>query len=365
MKTRLKERLAELAAIPSISGAEQHMARAMYRMLEPLADDIHMDSLGNVYATRHGPDDSSSLMIAAHADEVGGIVTAILPTGFLRFQTIGMVSLSTLFATRVLVGDAINGVIGAPPAYLRSPSENSPQSARALFIDVGARSAAEAREWGIREGDQITFANSMGPLGMADRVCGKAFDDRIGCAILVELLASLADTQLPLTVHAVTTVQEEVTMSGIAAAAHRLQPDLALVVDTVPSDDAPDTAMPQSYNISIGKGVVFQIAEGVPHAYRGAFTHPGILRLLIDTAVQEGVPYQLSAHYGYWTTDGSALQSSGLGVPCGFVSIPRRYAHSPSEVLDMEDAVAALRILTVIVRETGTQVDLRFVADLD
>jgi endoglucanase len=265
-----------------------------------------------------------------------------------------------------LVGNDIHGVIGAPPAYLEGrTNQDKARHTENLFIDIGARDEAEARTWGVSEGDQVTFVNPPWQLGSSERICGKAIDDRIGCAVLLQLMTNLASVQVPLTVCAVISVQEEATMSGAGMVSYRVQPDFAVALDTVPSFDTPDASFLDAAPIALGNGVVLQLAEGVPQAYRGTFVHPGVRDLLIRTAIQERIPYQLSALYGYWTTDAAAVHDSRSGIPTGFVSIPRRYAHSPSEVLDINDAVAALRLLEAVVLKTGVDVDLRFVADLD
>jgi endoglucanase len=364
VKTELSKRLATLAAIPALSGSEQQMARSIYGQLGPLVDELAIDRLGNVYGTRRGPTNSARLMITAHMDEVGAMVASVLPSGFLRCEIVGFVSRPSLFASNVLVGEEIRGVVVAPSAYLPEPARGSITPARDLFLDIGARTAAEARRWGVREGSPVTFVNPLSQLGRGDRFCGKAIDNRIGCAILLQLMTNLTQVTLPVTVHAVATVQEETTFSGAAAAAYGMQPDLALLVDTVPSDDTPDAPSSNAQKITLGGGAVFQLAEGVPHAYRGTFAHPAVCQLLIDTANHEQIPCQLSAMYGYWTTDGSAVNPSRTGIPCGYVSVPRRYAHSASEVLDIHDAVAALQVLEAVVLNRAAQIDLRFVAGL-
>jgi len=362
----LKRRLIELTEIPAVSGSEQSMARKMFLALKPLADKTEIDQFGNVTATRHGPKEAPSLMITAHSDEVGGIVTSILPTGFLRFQTLGVVGLKALPAANVLVSGHLRGVVGAPSSHLSDGAENDrAKGEKDLFIDVGARDAAEARAWGIREGSPVTFFNPLHEVGQGGRLCGKAIDNRIGCAILWQLLSDLQGTPLPLTLHIAITVQEEVTMSGAGMVVYHTRPDFALAVDTMPAADTPDNDAADCTSVGLGRGVVFQLAEGVPRAFRGTLVHPAIRDLLIRTAEEEGIPYQLSALYGHWTTDGARIYSARGGIPCGLVSVPRRYSHTASEVLDPADAEAALQVLRAVVLRTGPRVKLSFVDGLE
>ncbi|MCL5075519.1 MAG: M42 family peptidase [Chloroflexi bacterium] len=363
MKANLYDLLNELTRIPAVSGAEQGVVTYLKCAFAESADEVQVDPMGNLTVTLKGFAQGPRAMLVAHADEVGGIVRTILPNGYLRFQILGFVSDSILPASRVLIGGEVPGVIGAQTAYLEDPADKDRVKTIAeLFIDVGAHSEEEARRWGIREGDPLTFVGELFRMKDPDRVCGKAIDNRIGCALLIALFQLLAGKELPLSLHAVVTVQEETTMSGAQMAAITLRPDFAIVVDTVPSDDTPAVWPPDQPALILGKGPVIQLAEGVRPAYVGTLAHPGIKRLIIDTAETHHIPYQLSAMYGYWTTDAARIHPQAGGIPTGFISVPRRYAHSPVEVLDLNDAVYALQLLEALVLRADIRDYLHFIS---
>jgi putative aminopeptidase FrvX len=352
---KLKSYLRELTALPGISGAEGDVARCMAEHLRRFADRVDVDDYGDVMAERHGGT-APSLMIAAHSDEVGAMVRSITADGFLRFHTIGFVGHAILPAARVLVAGKFPGVVGAQPAHLETEADRARVKPPALLhIDVGAQSEAEVRAWGIREGDQITFVSELVELHNASRVMGKAIDNRIGCAVLLSVFEALRGEELPGTLYGVANVQEEIGSRGARMSTARLKPDWAIALDTVPADDTP---LASESLFSLGKGPVIQLIEGRAEQYIGTIIHPRVRDYILQTAEAEEIPVQLSAAYGSWTTDAALIHVTGEGVPTGFVSIARRYAHSPNEVLDLNDAIRAVQLLTALVRRETT--DLKF-----
>lgn len=359
---RLKSLLQELTQLPGVSGKEQPVVRAVRRAIEPYADEVHVDSYGNIIATRNGSDDAPRMMIAAHSDEVGGVITAILPSGFLRFQSVGVVSPTILPATRVRVANRYVGVISSIPGHLNpgdAPGRVLPASA--LHIDVGAENEAQVREWGIREGASVVFESPLVELENATRVMGKAIDNRVGCAVLISVFEELAGKTLPVTLYGVVNVLEEIGMRGARMTSARLQPDFAIALDTVPADDTPLSNGPEMA-FGLGCGPVIQLCEGKAEQFLGTVAHPDVRDLILSTAQSEKIPVQLSAAYGHWTTDGAAIHTTGQGIPTGFVSVPRRYAHTPNEMLDLTDAVEAARLLTAIAGRTGGNFNPDFLA---
>lgn len=356
MKEDLKKILAELIPLQGVSGFEQDVVRNVSERLKKHADRVEIDNFGNVYATKEGGAPGPSLMILAHSDEVGGVVCEVLADGLLKFKTVGVVSDAVLPAARVRVG-GINGVIVSMPAHLETGSAaGQPGYPGNLKIDVGAASAAEVKAWGIEVGTPVSFMGDLVELGNPDRICGHAIDDRIGCAIIIRLFQELENMSFAGKVYGVINVQEETTMSGAGIAAYRLQPDCAIAVDTVPANDTAGGPV----KFGIGRGPVIQLAEGVQRAWVGTMAHPALKGAILKAAAEVGVEVQLAAEVGHWTTDGAAVHRSGRGVPFGFISIPRRYAHSPAEVGDINDAVAAVRLLKGVINGLGG-LDLRFV----
>lgn len=355
MKSALKRLLSKLTSLQGVSGFEQQVVKKVAEKLQGLADKVEVDHFGNVYAYKEGTADGPTLMVTAHADEVGAIVNEILPIGLLKFKTMGVVSEAVLPATRVKVA-GINGVIGAVPAHLEMTT-GAATTRSLLNIDVGASSADEVRSWGIEIGTPVSFAGELVELGNPDRICNHAIDDRVGCAIIISLFEELSKMQIDGQVVGVITVQEETSMSGARIAANRLQPDCAIAIDTVP---ASDTITPEQLKFAIGRGPVIQLGDGVQQAFVGSVAHPAVKRAILEAAAKREIPVQLAVEIGNWTTDVAALHCAGKGVPCGYVSIPRRNAHSPVEVMDINDAVHAVQILKGVVEELGG-LDLAFI----
>lgn len=358
VKDAIKRVICELTSLNGVSGFEQQVVKRMAEKLQPVADQVEIDNFGNIYAIKEGTKAGPTLMVAAHSDEVGAIVNEILSNGLLRFKTIGVVSDAILPATRVKVAD-INGVIGSIPAHLEmgaAPGMINNQAS--LSIDVGAASAEEVRAWGIEIGTPVAFAGEVTDLGNPDRICGRAIDDRVGCAIILRTFHELNDVDFAGKVVGVITVQEETTMSGARIAANRLRPDCAIAVDTVP---ASDTLTGGSVKFAIGRGPVIQLGDGVQKAFVGSIAHPAMKQVILQTAKDLGIPVQLAAEIGQWTTDAAAIHASASGVPTGYISIARRYAHSPVEVMDLNDAANAVRLLKGVIHGLG-DIDLRFVS---
>lgn len=355
LKERIRELLRELVDIRGVSGFEQDIAWAISAKLGEVADDVCIDNMGNVYAVKDGGLPGPTIMLAAHADSVGGIVTEILGNGLVRFQPVGLVSLSSLPSTRVWVGKT-RGVIGAVPGHFKSGSDGTSTSS-AFSVDVGASNSTEVKAFGIDVGSPVSFAGSLVELGNPDRLCSQYVDDRIGCALLLLLLRDIAHERFAGKVNVAITVREETNMAGARIAATRLEPDCAIAVDTVP---ASDTLPGGSGKFGLGLGPVIQLGEGVQGAFVGTMAHPGMKDAILRSASAQGIQVQLSAEVGRWTTDAAAIHASGCGIPTGFVSVPRRYAHSPNEVMDLNDAASALKILKGVVLSLGN-LDLRFV----
>lgn len=358
MKESLFRHLLELTALNAVSGAEEAVAAYMAESLRSLADRVEVDGFGNVVAVRQGPSGTRSLMVVVHSDEVGCVVQSILPNGMLRVEPMGWVSLRALPGTRVRVGPrSLPGVVGVPPAHLESGERELLLPFHALHVDVGACSETEARALGLAEGDSVAFDAPLVRLSAGDLVTGKALDNRVGCSVLLELFDAIRAEELSVTLIGAVAVQEEIGMRGARMIAHRWHPDVAVAVDTVPAEDvgALNTNVPR---FSLGGGPVVQLVEGVMSAYAGTVHHPAVKRLIMRAAREEGIPVQVSVS-GRWTTDAAAVHITGEGIPTGFVSIPRRYAHSPVEVLDLNDAARAVELLVAVVRRVGTA-DLRF-----
>lgn len=327
----------KLCSIPGVSGQEQNVAKAIKAELISRGAQVSTDRLGNVSAVIKGQGKAPSLMFIAHMDEVGAIVSEVCDNGLLNFRTVGCVAAATLAATKVLV-DGVPGAISAPPAHMDKGE------APRLYIDVGAESKEEVYEMGIDVGSMVSFDTAFTTMGK-NRVCGHALDDRVGCTMLIKLLEDIdfvpdGDVILGFS------IREETNMTGAGMLVDMHKPDWAVPIDTVPMRMS-SGGRPL---IDIGKGPVFQLAEGVMSAYVGNFVHVGVKKALIKAARDANMPYQLCAEVGDWTTDGDTITRANGGTPSGYLSIPRRSAHSAAEVMDLRDPLRGVEIMKALIK---------------
>ncbi len=355
----MKALLGELARIDGVSGHEQAVVARLKELFEPLADRLQIDSYGNLFATFDGPEGSPTLMISAHSDEIGAIVKSIEPNGMIRFERLGGL-VETLTIGRHVNIRGHHGVVGVKAGHIQTPEERGKAPAmRELYIDMGYETAEDVRALGIGVGDAIAYDEPMMELANPDRVAGKALDNRVGCAILVELARSLQGVDLNCTLHLVVTVQEEVGLRGAQMATHRLNPTAAIVVDTVPSGGTPDVDYYRDLSMRIGAGPVIPVSSG--GGGRGFLANPAMRDFLVDSAESAGVEIQQSVFVG-GNSDAAAVHLVRDGIPTGVVNIARRYSHSPVEMLDIRDAVAAVDLLEAAAKRFGPETDLGFLS---
>ncbi len=325
----MKELIKQLTEAYGPSGHEAPVREIIRAAVEPLVDRVRVDALGNLIAEKAGTGGGKKVMLAAHMDEIGVIVSYVDEKGFLRFQPIGGVSPLTLMGSRVQFADGAFGIICAEDAQA---FKTDPLLTR-LYIDVGAPCREEARD---RLGQAANFVRPFAEVGQ--RLVAKAFDDRIGCAILVATLQQLGRT--PHEVAFVFSVQEEVGLRGARTSAFGLAPDVGIALDVTLAADTPEC---RKLSMKLGDGPCIKVADP------GLIAHPGVKELLIRTAETHGIPYQLEVLDG-GTTDASAIQLAGSGVAAGCVSIPCRYVHTPSEMVDLRDVENAVRLIVALLQ---------------
>lgn len=356
---RLIASLDRYAAIDGVAGHEHEVVERLVEDLRPHVERIDVDRFGNVVATRDGPADGPSLMVAAHSDEIGGVVKAVEPDGMIRFERLGGV-LETLLIGRAVRLRGHRGVVGVKAGHITPPAERlQAPPLRELYVDLGFDSAEEVAALGVEIGDAIAYDAPMRRLANPNRLSGKALDNRIACVILVELAERLADATLGCTLHLVVTVQEEVGLRGARMVTYRLNPDAAIVVDTMPSGGTPDVSATKDLSMQIGRGPVITVAS--QGGREGIIVQPAIRDLLIGAAEDEEIPYQRGIFYG-GNADAAAVHLVREGVPTGIVNIARRYSHSPVETLDIGDAVGALHLIEAFVRRFSADTDLSFLS---
>lgn len=323
--------LEELSEAMGVSGHEDEVRQIITDVIADQVDEYRVDSIGNVIALNKG-DGSSDLkvMVAAHMDEVGFMISQIEESGLLCFFKVGGLDDRILPAKMVWIGDKkVPGVIGAKPVHLTERKERDKAiKYKKLTIDIGASSKAEAEKL-VQRGDYATFATEfveLDPAGESWRtVRGKAFDDRAGCAVLIELL----NTQYPFDLYAVFTVQEEVGLRGARVAAFAVEPDLAFVLEGTGANEIP-TKKDISPSTRLGHGPAITVMD------RSFIADKRLVRLLIDTAKELGIPYQIKKP-GIGGTDAGAIHRTKEGVPSVTVSVPCRYIHSPAAILSLDD----------------------------
>jgi len=323
----LKELIKKLVETYGPAGHEGHIRELIRSEIEGLTDEVRTDALGNLIATRHGPEGAQKVMFSAHMDEIGIIVSYVDEKGFCRFQPVGGVGRLNLYGGRVLFENGIVGTIGLEK--LEDPSK-VPALAK-FYIDVGATSKEDCP---VRVGDVTCFLRPFEDRG--DRLIAKAFDDRIGCAVQIDVMRELKDT--PHEVSFVFSVQEELGLRGAQTSAYGLDPDLGIAVDVTRTGDTPEAP---TMAVELAKGPAIKVKDS------GMITHPAVKELLVRTAEAHDIPYQLEV-LERGTTDARVIQTSRAGVPTGCLSIPCRYVHSPSEMVDYRDVLNAVKLLTAL-----------------
>ncbi|MBN1454822.1 MAG: M42 family metallopeptidase [Methanomicrobia archaeon] len=326
----LKELLRKLAEAQGISGYESEVRAIIEAELEDYVDEITIDKLGNMIATRQGK--KPSVMLAAHLDEIGLMVKHVNDEGFITFSPIGGWFDQTLLNQRVILqakGGGLYGVIGSkPPHGMKQEEREKVIKLEDMFIDVGARSREEVEQMGISIGTPIILDRHLADLGN-ERVTCKAFDNRAGVAVMIE---ALKRTTTDCAVYAVSTVQEEVGLKGARTSAYALTPDVALAIDVDVAGGHPGIEK-KDRPLELEKGPVITVSDA---SGRGIITPPAVLKWLKGTAAQYNIDYQLSVEDG-GSTDASVIHLTKSGIPTGVVGIPTRYIHTPVELLSLRD----------------------------
>jgi putative aminopeptidase FrvX len=338
--------LEKLSNACGVVGRENQVRILLSEMLKPYADEIQIDRLENVIAIKKGKAKAPKIMLAAHMDEVGLMVKTINKDGFLQFSKMGGIDDRILPAQKVVVHTkktVYPGIIGSKPPHIQKEEERKKIiNLDDLFIDVGAENKEEAIIRGIAIGDPIAFDVQYTKLGK-DAVMGKAFDNRAGCAAMVETMKLLDKTDC--TVCAVGTVQEEVGLRGAATAAFGVDPDLALALDVTIAGDVPGV---REYDTSVkmGKGPALTISDS------GLITHPKILRWLQETAEDEKITIQLESGL-LGSTDAARISITRQGIPSGTISIPTRYIHSPAGILCLKDIEDSAKLAAAAIKKAA------------
>lgn len=324
----MKDLLKKLTSVTGPSGYESEIRNVILEEVKPYIDNYKVDALGNLITYKGKKTDGGKvIMLAAHMDEIGLIVTHVDENGFARFANLGGVYSANSTAARVRFLNGAVGVVGTEPRT----SATMVHPLNKLFIDFGVDSKEDCP---VQIGDVACFERTFEDMG--NRVVSKALDDRIGCLMLIEVMKKLDKS--PHQVVGVFTAQEEVGTRGASTAAFSVDPDIGIAIDVTGTGDTPKNV---SMQMKMGQGPAIKVRDS------GMLADPKIVAWMEETAKEKGIPTQREILLG-GSTDARAMQISRAGVLAGCLSIPSRYIHSPSEMLDMRDVENGIDLLVAM-----------------
>ena len=344
--------LHDLLTAPGPSGYEEQAAGAFRRGCESFADEVTFDSLGSTVARVRGTG-GPTVAVVGHIDEIGLIVHHIDDKGFLSVTAVGGWDPTVLVGQRLDVlarSGRVTGVVGKKPIHLLKDEERKRvPELKDLHIDIGARDRDEAAAK-VRIGDVAVIAGEPVEVGEG-RLVSRSMDNRLGCFVAHEAARLVAEGERPAAdVCAVAVAQEEITFGGAATTAYSLRPDLAIVVDVTFATDAPGIDEKELGRHPFGSGPVIT---------RGSTLDQTIFERLHETAVELDIPFTVDASARRTGTDADAMHISRAGVPCGLVSVPLRYMHSPVEMVQLDDVENAAKLIAEFARRLPSEIDFR------
>ncbi|MDN7240287.1 M42 family metallopeptidase [Planococcus sp. N028] len=340
--------LKELTDANGIAANERQPREVMKKYIEPYADSVETDGLGSLIARKEGLAGGPKIMIAGHLDEIGFMISQIDDKGFLKFQTVGGWWSQVMLAQRVTIttrsGKEVIGVIGSkPPHILSAEARNKPVDIKDMFIDIGASSREEAKEWGVTPGDMVTPYFEFNVMNNDKLLMAKAWDNRIGCAIAIDVLKGLKGQDHPNVVYGVGAVQEEVGLRGAKTAAAVIQPDIGFAVDVGIAGDTPGISAQES-NSKMGDGPQILLFDA------SMVSHRGLRELVLDTAEENGIPYQFETIAG-GGTDAGSIHLTANGVPSLAIGVATRYIHSHAGILHRDDYENAVKLIIEVIKK--------------
>ena len=342
--TLLKE-LTDANAAPGFEGPVRNILR---RNWQGLLKDLHTDGLGNLLGTLPGSAESPRVLVMAHMDEVGFMVRYIDPNGFVYFHAIGTYIDQTLLTQRYTImtpRGPVVGYTGMKSAHIVPAEErNSMVQMADMFLDIGVKSRDEAEKLGVRPGLPITYRTEFEVLNAGtNRYLAKAFDDRVGCAIITQALQQLQTLPHPNLVQVAATVQEELGSRGASVIYNAFKPDIVINLEIGIAGDFPLRTSPKLSQEGLGKGATVFIFQG------DMIPNNKYVEWVTQLAKAESIPIQYSAISTYGQ-DGSVLQKSGTGIPSINIGVPTRYGHSESGVIDRADYDTALKLVVKMIQ---------------
>ena len=337
--------LFDLLRTPSPTGFEAPGQRLWAARAAGRSDRVESDAYGSAWATRDGKKGAPTVLLEAHADEIGFAIKYVTDEGYLRVDRIGGSDHAIARARRVVFlgsNGPVPGILGNTAIHLRDRKDDEKvPKVEELFVDVGASSKEDVAALGLRVGHPAVYADAVEML-TETRVTGRALDNRLGGFVLTRVLAELADGKKhTATVTALNAVQEEIGGNGARMAAYAIQPDVAVVLDVTHATDSPGIEKAKHGEVTLGGG---------PSVTHGTVNHPAVVERLIEVADAEGIPLQHESSSRYSGTDTDVIFTTRRGIPSALVSIPMRYMHSTVETVDLGDVEHTVRLLTAFAR---------------
>ncbi len=331
------------------SGFEREAAALVAKTMRPIADKITIDKLGSVQFIKKGAADKPRILLAGHVDEVGFIVSGITKDGFLKVNPLGGWWSQVVLAQKVIIrtrkNDLFFGVFGAKPPHILSPEERKKVvELKDMFIDVGASSEDDIKKMGIQVGDPIVPDSSFQLIRDGKLAAAKAFDDRLGAFIAMEVIHQLKkeDISHPNTVIGAATVQEEVGLRGARTTAHLIEPDVGFALEVDLAGDMPGIK-PEQAATKLGKGPSICTMD------RSMIPNQPLLDFVMKTAKKEKISYQLSQMYG-GGTDAGVIHLDRTGCPSLVIGVPTRHIHSHVGILNLDDIEKTIDLLVAVVK---------------
>ncbi len=341
MSPASKTFLLHLLSTPSPTGFEVRGQRRWAAYTRQFADTLESDAYGNAWATLQGASPQPKrIMFEAHADEIGYMVKYISKDGFIHVDRVGGSDVATARGRRVdILGDhgTVRGVIGNVAIHIRDREDEKVPKVHELSIDIGVSNADAVAKAGIRVGHPVVYTDTVEEIG-DHRLVGRALDNRIGGYIIAEVIARLSrrKTRLPATVIALNAVQEEIGGHGAKMAAHRLMPDVAIVLDVTHATDTPGVDVKKHGEVKLGKG---------PSLTHGSANHVEVVKRLMQVAEKKKLHLQHESSSRFTGTDTDVIFHQQHGIPSALVSLPLRYMHSVVEMADLRDVEHVIQLL--------------------
>jgi endoglucanase len=336
----------ELTEVSGVSGYEHEVRHVIRKYAEPYSS-IEYDNLGSIVCKKQGSNKSPRIMIPGHIDEIGFMVTNITSEGFIKFIPLGgwwdQVMLAQKVNVKTRKGDVV-GLVGSKPPHILTPEERKKVvEKKDMFIDIGASSAEEATQvFGVRPGDPIVPVSPFEIMSNEKLLMAKAWDDRVGCALFIDVMKALQKQDHPNTVYGVGTVQEEIGLRGAQTSAAVVQPDVCLTLEVAIAGDMPGMKKDEPPTEKLGMGPVILLADAtmIPNIH--------LRDLVVETAEENKIPYQFSAMMG-GGTDGGKVHMYAKGVPSIVIGVPTRYIHSHTGIIHYDDYVHTLNLLIALI----------------